>query len=86
MRYDPPRGVVKISGGCRFETGVNFVEVKVFGDNVEKALRIFKRQLQKEGVFRDVKRRAHFEKPSEKRKRKQREAKRTRMKALRSKR
>jgi small subunit ribosomal protein S21 len=65
---------------------VTIVEVKVFGDNVEKALRIFKRQLQKEGVFRDVKRRAHFEKPSEKRKRKRREAKRTRMKALRSRR
>ena len=61
------------------------MEVMVFGDNVEKALRIFKRQLQKEGVFRDVKRRAHFEKPSEKRKRKRREAKRTRMKALRTK-
>ncbi len=60
------------------------MEVKVFGGNVEKALRIFKRQLQKEGVFRDVKRRAHFEKPSEKRKRKRREAKRTRMKAVRS--
>ena len=60
------------------------MEVKVFGGNVEKALRIFKRQLQKEGVFRDVKRRAHFEKPSEKRKRKRREAKRTRLKAVRS--
>lgn len=62
------------------------VEVKVFGDNVEKALKIFKRQLQKEGVFREVKRRAHFEKPSEKQKRKRREAKRARMKALRSRR
>jgi small subunit ribosomal protein S21 len=78
--------VVRIPGRRRLETGVNVVEVKVFGDNVEKALRIFKRQLQKEGVFRDVKRRAHFEKPSEKRKRKRREAKRTRMKALRSRR
>jgi small subunit ribosomal protein S21 len=58
------------------QKGAITVEVKVFGDNVEKALRI----------FRDVKRRAHFEKPSEKRKRKQREAKRTRMKALRSRR
>ena len=46
------------------------MEVKVFGNNVEKALKIFKRQLQKEGVFREVKRRAHFEKPSEKQKRK----------------
>ena len=63
---------------------MNSVEVKVFGNNIEKALKIFKRQLQKEGVFREVKRRAHFEKPSEKRKRKRREARRTRLKAQRS--
>jgi len=69
---------------CRFGKGLNSVEVKVFGDNIEKALRIFKRQLQKEGLFRDVKRRERFEKPSEKRKRKRREARRTRLKAARS--
>jgi small subunit ribosomal protein S21 len=69
---------------CRFGKGLKSVEVKVFGDNIEKALRIFKRQLQKEGLFRDVKRRERFEKPSEKRKRKRREARRTRLKAARS--
>ena len=71
---------------CRIGKGLKSVEVKVFGDNIEKALRIFKRQLQKEGLFRDVKRRERFEKPSEKRKRKRREARRTRLKAQRSRR
>jgi small subunit ribosomal protein S21 len=60
------------------------VEVKVFGNDVEKALKVLKRQLQKSGLFREIKRRAHFEKPSERMKRKRREAKRTRAKARRT--
>ena len=44
----------------------------VVGENegIESALRRFKRQVSKAGVFSEVKRRRHFETPQEKRKRK----------------
>jgi small subunit ribosomal protein S21 len=57
--------------------------MKVYGNNVEKALKALKRQLQKEGLFREVKNRSFYEKPSEKRKRKRREARKKRVRALR---
>lgn len=44
----------------------------IVGENegIESALRRFKRQVSKEGIFADMKRRRHFETPIEKRKRK----------------
>ena len=57
------------------------METKVYSNDVEKALKVFKRQLQKEGLFREIRRRKFYEKPSEKKKRKQREAKQKRAKA-----
>lgn len=62
------------------------MDIKVQGRDIEKALKSLKRQMQKEGLFREVKQRSFFEKPSVKKKRKQREAQRKRMKALRFKR
>lgn len=62
------------------------MEIKVFGNDLEKALKSLKRQLQKEGLFKEIKQRSFFEKPSVKEKRKQREARKKRMKALRFKR
>jgi small subunit ribosomal protein S21 len=62
------------------------LEIKVFGNDIEKALKTLKRQLQKEGLFKEIKQRSFFEKPSVKEKRKQREARKKRMKALRFKR
>jgi small subunit ribosomal protein S21 len=62
------------------------LEIKVFGNDLEKALKSLKRQLQKEGLFKEIKQRSFFEKPSVKEKRKKREAKKKRMKALRYKR
>ena len=41
------------------------VGVNVRDNNVEKALRVLKKKLQREGVFREMKERRHFEKPSE---------------------
>ena len=49
------------------------MEVKVHENDVERALRAFKRQFQKEGLFREIKKRRFYEKPSEKKRRKQRE-------------
>lgn len=42
------------------------VGVSVRDNNVEKALRILKKKMQREGVFREMKLRRHYEKPSEK--------------------
>lgn len=39
-------------------------------ENIESALRRFKRQVSKAGVFSEVKRRRHFETPQDKQKRK----------------
>ena len=59
------------------------MDIKVYGNDIEKALKSLKRQLQKEGLFKEIKQRSFFEKPSVKEKRKQREAIKKRMKALR---
>jgi small subunit ribosomal protein S21 len=52
------------------------IEVHVRDNNVEQALRALKKKLQREGVYREMKMRKHFEKPSEKRVREQAEASR----------
>jgi small subunit ribosomal protein S21 len=59
------------------------LEIKVSENNVEGALKVLKRKLQKEGLFREIKRRKFYEKPSVKEKRKREEARKKRMKALR---
>jgi small subunit ribosomal protein S21 len=41
------------------------LQVLVRDNNVEQALRVLKKKLQREGVFREMKRRRHYEKPSE---------------------
>jgi small subunit ribosomal protein S21 len=50
------------------------VQVLVRDNNVDQALRVLKKKLQREGVFREMKMRDHFEKPSEKRVREKAEA------------
>jgi small subunit ribosomal protein S21 len=44
-----------------------FMQVIVRDNNVDQALRVLKKKLQREGVYREMKLRRHFEKPSEKR-------------------
>ncbi|MBM4145730.1 MAG: 30S ribosomal protein S21 [Nitrospira sp.] len=56
------------------------MEIKVNGNDVEKALKILKRQIQKDGLLRELKERRFYEKPSVKSRRKQREAHKRRMK------
>ncbi len=43
-------------------------------NNIEKAMKILKRKLIKEGLFKELKSRRYFEKPSEKKKRKLKES------------
>ena len=45
---------------------------------LEKALRRFKKKIEREGILRQVKARKHYEKPSVKKRRKRREAKKKR--------
>lgn len=57
------------------------VEIKVRGSNIEKAIKDLKIKLSKEGVFKELKKRRFYEKPSVKEKRKRIEARKARMKA-----
>ena len=50
------------------------MQVSVRDNNVDQALRALKKELQREGVFREMKLRQHFEKPSEKKAREKAEA------------
>ncbi|MDW4498583.1 30S ribosomal protein S21 [Sulfitobacter sp. D35] len=50
------------------------MQVSVRDNNVDQALRALKKKLQREGVFREMKLKQHFEKPSEKRAREKAEA------------
>jgi small subunit ribosomal protein S21 len=59
------------------------VQVTVRENNVDQALRALKKKMQREGVFREMKLRRHFEKPSQKRKRERAEAVRRHRKLLR---
>jgi len=59
------------------------LEVKVQNDQIENAIKSLKRQLAKDGILKELKNRRSYEKPSIKRKRKEREARRRRQKAAR---
>lgn len=50
------------------------MQVSVRDNNVDQALRALKKKLQREGVFREMKLKQHFEKPSEKKAREKAEA------------
>jgi small subunit ribosomal protein S21 len=59
------------------------LEIKVLGNDIDRALKMLKNKLQKEGLFREIKNRAFYQKPSVKRKRKQAEARKRKAKASR---
>jgi len=50
------------------------MQVSVRDNNVDQALRALKKKLQREGVFREMKLKQHYEKPSEKKAREKAEA------------
>ncbi len=59
------------------------MEVKVQDNQIENAIKSLKRQLIRDGILKELKLRRSYEKPSVKKKRKQREARRRRQKAAR---
>jgi len=58
------------------------VEIRVLSRDIEKALRTMKKKLQLDGLFGELKKRRHYEKPSVKKKNKQLEAEKRRRKLL----
>ncbi len=50
------------------------VSVTVRDNNVDQALKVLKKKMQREGIFREMKLRRDFEKPSQKKKREKAEA------------
>jgi small subunit ribosomal protein S21 len=50
------------------------MQVLVRDNNVDQALKVLKKKIQREGVFREMKLRGHYEKPSKKRVREKGEA------------
>ena len=64
---------------------ISLVQVIVVQNNMEQALRALKKKMQREGIYREMKMRRHFEKPSEARVRKQAESIRRRRKLERKK-
>jgi small subunit ribosomal protein S21 len=59
------------------------LQVLVRDNNVEQALRVLKKKMQREGVFREMRARRSYEKPSERRAREKAEAIRRSRKAAR---
>jgi small subunit ribosomal protein S21 len=50
------------------------IEVRVIDNDIEKAMRILKKKIQNDGLFKRLKLKKSYEKPSEHRRRKMREA------------
>jgi small subunit ribosomal protein S21 len=50
------------------------VQVLVRDNNVDQALRALKKKMQREGIFREMKLRSHYEKPSERKAREKAES------------
>ena len=59
------------------------VQVTVIGNDVAQSLKVLKKKMQREGIFREMKLRRHHEKNSEKKARRQAEAVRRARKQLR---
>ncbi len=53
------------------------------GESFEQALKRFKKQCEKAGIYSEIRRRSHYEKPSVRRKRKMQAARKKLLKALR---
>jgi len=58
------------------------LEIRVRDKDVEKAIKILKRELQKEGLLGELKKRRYYEKPSVRLRRKSREAQKRKLKSM----
>ncbi len=79
-----PNPPVSFIGRCGDRvSGVVNLQVVVRDNNVDQALRALKKKMQREGIFREMKLRRNFEKPSERRAREKAEAVRRHRKLMR---
>ena len=60
--------------GRRELSNLKDIQVKVYDNDLEKAMRILKKKIQNDGLFKRLKLKKAYEKPSEHKRRKQREA------------
>ena len=73
----PPRlflCATPMGGGGKPKGAGGQVQVLVRDNNVDQALKALKKKMQREGIFREMKLRRHYEKPSERRAREAAEA------------
>jgi small subunit ribosomal protein S21 len=57
------------------------IRIKARGnESIEKMMRRFKKKCEKEGLIKDIKRSSHYEKPSERRRRKEKRAEKRQLK------
>jgi small subunit ribosomal protein S21 len=78
LNAGPSPAFTLLFGGDFLETLLGRpLEVEV-RDSIEKAMKILKQKMSKEGILQEIKRRRYYEKPSVKRKRKMREARKRR--------
>ena len=68
------------------ERRVTIIEINVRNNDVDQALRLLKRRMQREGLFREIRRLRAYEKPSERRVRVQGDMRRRHLKFLRKRR
>ena len=68
--------ILRRSDGTKGAIQLKEIEVKVIDNDIEKAMRILKKKIQNDGLFKRLKLKKSYEKPSEFRRRKQREAQR----------
>jgi small subunit ribosomal protein S21 len=66
--------IAPISDGKKGARYLKDIEVRVIDNDIEKAMRILKKKIQNDGLFKRLKLKKSYEKPSEFRRRKQREA------------
>lgn len=59
------------------------MQIYVRDNNVDQAMKVLKKKMQREGIFREIKRKRFYEKPSEKRARQKSEAVRRARKLIR---
>ena len=90
MRFQPGDQIILFDGqGTEVLCGIVDVAKKALllsvieRRQVDRALKVLKRQINKEGLFKELKRRRFYEKPSVKKKRKMNEAKKKRKVAMR---
>lgn len=58
------------------------LSVKVHNNNVDKALKVFKKKVLNDGLLKELRARGAYEKPSVKKRRKSKEARRRQLKAI----